>query len=204
MTFEPGDGPRGEPDRAFLAFIRQDLGIGQARGVIDGDVDKFPAGSALVALSPPIAGDAMADAVDSAEVLDVNMDQLTGPLALIADDLGLGVEAGEAAKAASAQGKADGGCRTVQPARDDGTAEALSAQGLDPLSPRSSGKRLGLWRGRQEQSRRPLSPSCACRARHLRAGFGQTPCAAATALTDQPLVRRWTISNRLWGVVRAL
>ena len=75
MTIEPGDGPGGEPDRAFLAFVRQDLGVGQARGVIDGDVDKLPAGAALVAPSAAIAADTVADAVGTAELLDIDMDE---------------------------------------------------------------------------------------------------------------------------------
>lgn len=54
-TIEPGDGPVGEPHRAFLAFVRQDLAIGRARGVSGGNMHKLPAGAALVALSTAIA-----------------------------------------------------------------------------------------------------------------------------------------------------
>ena len=41
----------------------------------------FPAGAALVALARAVAADAMADAVDAAELPDVDVDQLAGILA---------------------------------------------------------------------------------------------------------------------------
>ena len=69
--FEMGDGAR-----AF--FIGMDLGEGDARGVIDADVDVLPAVS-LLALAPrcglagPIARDAMADPFEAAELLDVEV-----------------------------------------------------------------------------------------------------------------------------------
>jgi len=66
----------------------------------------------------------MADAIDAAQLLDVDMDQFTGALALIADDLGLRVEGGDKSQAATAQDEAVGGGWALQPARDDGTTEA--------------------------------------------------------------------------------
>ena len=54
-----------------------------ARGVVDADVDELPAGAARAAL-PAIAGDAVADALEAAELLDVDVDQLAGLLALVA------------------------------------------------------------------------------------------------------------------------
>jgi hypothetical protein len=44
------------------------------------------AASAAVALAGPVAGDAVADAIDAAELLDVDMDELAGLLPLIAGD----------------------------------------------------------------------------------------------------------------------
>jgi hypothetical protein len=44
--------PREDGDGAGLALIRQDLGVGQARGVIDGDVQVFPADAAVAVTMP--------------------------------------------------------------------------------------------------------------------------------------------------------
>jgi hypothetical protein len=47
---------------------------------------ELPADTTPIAPAGAIAGDAMADAVDAAELLDVNMDEFAGTVALIADD----------------------------------------------------------------------------------------------------------------------
>ena len=70
-----------------LALVGQQLGVGQARGVIDGDVERFPAGAAPAALTSAIAGDAMTDAVDAAELLAVDVDEFARPFALVAQGL---------------------------------------------------------------------------------------------------------------------
>ena len=50
-------------------------------------MEVFPAevllSGASVAVADAVAGDAVADAFDAAELFDVDMDQLTGPLALV-------------------------------------------------------------------------------------------------------------------------
>ena len=80
-----GDGGREEGDGALLLLVGQDLREGQAGGVVDRDVDELPAGAARLALLR-IAGDAMADALEAAELLDVDVDQFAGMLALVAAD----------------------------------------------------------------------------------------------------------------------
>lgn len=59
-------------------------------------MDELPtqalADAAPVALSGAIAGDAMADALDAAELLDVDVDEFAGMLALVADDGRTGFE----------------------------------------------------------------------------------------------------------------
>ena len=85
MTGKPVDSASRKGDGAFLALVGKQFRIGQPRGVIDSDMHVFPADAALVALAGSIAGDAMADAVDAAELLDVDMDELAGCGALIAD-----------------------------------------------------------------------------------------------------------------------
>src|SRR6202008_4619201 len=77
-----------EADRTLFAFVRQHLCKGDARMIVDADVDVFPTRSlspgAEVALTSAIAGDAMADPIDTAELFDVDVDHLTRLLALIA------------------------------------------------------------------------------------------------------------------------
>jgi hypothetical protein len=73
----------------------------------------------------------MADAVDPAELLDVEVDQLAGPCPLVADDLRLGVERLEPTEAVAAQDQAHGGDRAAEPAGDGGARQALAAQRQD-------------------------------------------------------------------------
>ncbi len=79
-------GQRGveEGDGTFLLFVGHDLAEGDARGVVDGDVDKLPADAAAVALADAIAGDAVTDALETAELFGVGVDHLAGLLALVA------------------------------------------------------------------------------------------------------------------------
>ena len=51
--------------------------------VVDGDMCLFPADTSAVALAYAIAGDAMADAIETAELLDVDVDDLAGGCALV-------------------------------------------------------------------------------------------------------------------------
>ena len=180
---EPGDGALEEGDGTFLALVGQDLGVGKAGGIVDADMQEVPADAA--AALGPVAGDAVADAVDPAELLDVEVDQLAGPCPLVAEDLRLGVERLEPTEAVAAQDQAHGGDRAAEPAGDGGAGQAwrrsarISAGAASP-------RRVGLWCGRDERSARPASPSRAWRAGHLRTVLGVTPAAAATRATLKP------------------
>jgi hypothetical protein len=85
-----GQGGLQEGDCALLCLIRHDLREGDPRGIIDADVDELPAEAlatpAPIALAAAIAGDAVADAVDAAEFLGVDVQELARVLALIAAD----------------------------------------------------------------------------------------------------------------------
>ena len=52
--------------------------------VVDGDVDELPALVAAAALAGSVAGYAMADLPETAELFDVDVDQLAGPVAFVA------------------------------------------------------------------------------------------------------------------------
>src|SRR5829696_8314835 len=79
-----GDGGLEEGNRALRLLVRHDHGEGDARGVVDADMDELPAGAftsgPCVALPPAVAGDAVADLVEAAELLDVDVDELAGVL----------------------------------------------------------------------------------------------------------------------------
>src|SRR5258706_14248331 len=67
--------------------------------VVDGDVSIFPAGGLTAAMAGAPAGDAMADAIEAAELLDVDVDDLARLLALVAWAWVLRLEAGEQTEA---------------------------------------------------------------------------------------------------------
>src|SRR4029450_11386634 len=79
-----GDRCLEEGDRAALLLVRHDLGEGDAGVIVDADVHVFPAEAALLTLASPVAGDAVSDLIELAELFDVDVDQLAGMLALIA------------------------------------------------------------------------------------------------------------------------
>ena len=64
-------------------------------------MDEFPTGALAAAVAGAAPGDAMADAVETAELLDVEMDDLAGLVALVAWPGLLRLEAGEQAQAAA-------------------------------------------------------------------------------------------------------
>jgi len=118
---EEREGVLEEASGAFLGLIGQDFGIGEARGIVDGDVKGFPAGAALSALTPPVAGDPMADAVDLSELLAVDMDEFAWPFALVAEDGRFDVETVKATEAQAAEHGSDGGAGKAE-AIGDGLA----------------------------------------------------------------------------------
>jgi hypothetical protein len=86
-----GDGGLEEGDGAGLSFCPHDAAEGDAGGVVDANpsaalragMDEFPADPAGVVLAGAVAGDAMAGSVETAELFDVDVDQLARPLALV-------------------------------------------------------------------------------------------------------------------------
>jgi hypothetical protein len=58
------------------------------------DADVSPGARLAKIRAGAVVGDTVADAVDPAELLDIDVDQLARVLALVADDLRLGVERG--------------------------------------------------------------------------------------------------------------
>jgi hypothetical protein len=89
------DGAAEEPDRGERLLVGQDLDVGQAGGIVDGDVHELPADALaavtvavderrVVVLAQPVADALARAAMDAPELLDVDVDQLAGPRALVA------------------------------------------------------------------------------------------------------------------------
>ena len=64
--------------------VWHDVGEAEAGVVVDADMDELPTDATAVALSGPITGDAMADLVEAAEFLDIDVDHLAGSLSFVA------------------------------------------------------------------------------------------------------------------------
>ena len=71
---EPAQSSDEEAGGRATALVVQDLDIGEAGGVVDGDMDEVPA-RASVAPRAPVARAAMARPLETAQLLDVEMDQ---------------------------------------------------------------------------------------------------------------------------------
>ena len=85
----------------LAGLVRHRLRVAQAGTVVDRDVREFPAAPARCA--NPIAVDAVADTVDVRSSLGVDAQQLAGRLALVADDLRLGLKRREPTGLVAAQ-----------------------------------------------------------------------------------------------------
>ncbi len=152
----------------LLSQARQDFGIGQARGVIDGHMQVLMADPSRSMMAGVLAGDAMADAVDLAQGLDIEVDQLAGRGALVADHLGLRIKRGQPSQTQAAQHQTDGGARHAQGPGDLGSAHPLSTQ---------------LFDTRRQQRRGPARTSPRRRAAVV------MPSLAAKPMPAQPFVR---------------
>lgn len=117
-----------------------------AGGIVDADMDELPADATGPALAGALAGDAVACAIEPAQLLDVDVDQFAGMFALIAAHRLGRFQGLEPVQAQPLEDTADGRRRD---ARCDGNClagQALTAQGFDAGNDR-------LWRGQPEPFR---------------------------------------------------
>src|SRR5216683_2027885 len=134
-----GQGCLEEGDGALFLLVGHDLAEGEARGVVDRDMDELPADASAVAVAGSVAGDAVADPVEAAELLDVDMDHLTRRFALVANDRRSRLQIPHTAEAETPQNSADR-CRGNAGFLGDLLAgPALAAQAFNPLSSRLRG-----------------------------------------------------------------
>ena len=106
---EVGDGGAEEDGDGGAGLVRMDLGEADAGVVVDADVHVVPAGPgrALAAVS----GDGVAGLLEAREFLDVQVEQFTGMLPLVAPDRRGRLEGVEPVEPCPAQDPADGGGR---------------------------------------------------------------------------------------------
>jgi len=156
---EPGGGTGEEAGAGRAALVGQELGVGEAGGVVDRDMQVFPADPARP-VAAAVAGDAVAEAGDLAELLAVEVEQLAGGGALVADRRRRRLEGAEASEAEAAQHAADGRARPAERPGDARSAPALAAQALDrgdDIGRRPAGERAGAelrsWRAGSPPSR---------------------------------------------------
>ena len=133
-----------------------------------------------------VAGDAMADAVEPAELLDVDVDEFARVLALVAATGSAGSRALSLFKPRRSQDAADGGRRDAGLGRDLLAGQALAAQRFDLLD--------DLLRRRLVQPVRPRAAVLKS-GQTLRADTGQPICAPSAGRRLR-LVRRPSASAR--------
>ena len=80
----PGDEASKEGGSGWGSFVSQNFGVGQTGGIVDGDVNELPAGAS--GALPAVASDAVADDLDAAQLLDVDMNELARMVSLVAAD----------------------------------------------------------------------------------------------------------------------
>jgi hypothetical protein len=128
----PGDEASKEGGCGRGSFVGEDLGISEAGGIIDGDMDELPAGSPIGALSS-VAGDAMSDDLDAAELLGIDVDELTGAVSLVVKNGRLGIQVLESREAVSGQDAGHGGGTGTNSRGDLGSSLSAMAQPEDLL-----------------------------------------------------------------------
>src|SRR3954451_15459599 len=126
-----GDRRLEEGDRALLLLVREDLREGHPGGVVDADVDELPSDAPAFALTGSIAGDAMADAVEAAELFDIDVDQFAGMLTLVAANRRGGFKRLDAVEAEAPEDAADRSRRDADRGCDLLARPALAAEGFD-------------------------------------------------------------------------
>ena len=169
-----------EADARWALFIGQHFGISQAGMIIDREMEDLPTRAVLIALALAVAGDAMADSIDAAELFGIDIDHVTRSLALVADDR-------HGRLKAAAYGNQDvwqlgryanrAGVRPVRPAL------VQAAQTLCGFADDAAG-----WSGQPD-------PSALKRRIHLWTVAVEVPVALAMALGLSPTCQRTTINS---------
>lgn len=125
----PGDRAFEEPGGRLAALIAEDLPIAEARVIVDGDVGVLITHAPRAAAA--IAMDAMPELADAPQLLDIQVDQLPGIVAIVAHDGARWLQPVEPGQADAAHlhddGRARGARRPPVRCGDCSSASAASA-----------------------------------------------------------------------------
>jgi hypothetical protein len=91
LPVEPSHSTAHKADGRGLLLVCEHLDVGEPCGVVDGHVDTVVADASRAALLAA-AGDAMTDLAKAGKLFDINVDQVTRPLPLVAVDWWFGVQ----------------------------------------------------------------------------------------------------------------
>lgn len=127
-----------EGDGAFFFLVGQDLREGDAGGVVDADMDELPTAAARAGIAGALAGNAMTDALETTELLDVDMDHLAGMLALVASDRLGRFDISQSRQSSTLENAADGGGRDADLMGDVLAGPTLPPQRHDALGDQRS------------------------------------------------------------------
>ncbi len=133
-----------EGNDAASGFVRENGGKGEARVIVDGEVKILPARAAdMVELA--VAGDAMARADNTSQLLDVEVEEVARSGAFVANDRRRRFESGETMEAVPAKNAADGGFGELGFGRDLKARQLVAAESKDA----SDAERMGGKRRRR-------------------------------------------------------
>lgn len=133
---------------ALSLLVRHDLRESEARGVIDADVNELSADAAAVALAGAVAGNAMTDPIEVAELFDVEVDHLAGVRTLIAYHRGGRFEGTELVQSEPGEDPADRCRRQANRLGNLLAGPALASQLGDALDVRCRGRPVQVVRPR--------------------------------------------------------
>jgi hypothetical protein len=117
-------------DAAGGALIGENLRIGETAGIVDGDMDELPTGSANRVSA--VAGVAVTDPTDASELLDIEVDELSGPILLVSSRGFLRVQILQTRKTGSAQQTSHRRWAKTQSLGDLGSRHPFTPQRDDP------------------------------------------------------------------------
>ena len=153
---------------------------------------ELPAGAARASLSA-IAGDAVANGLETAELLDVDVDQLARPLALVAAHRLGRLEVAEPVEAPALQDAADGGWREAELRRRSPCRSSVAAATPRPARPPAPGSACagGAAATTGPRARPPLPraiapPTCAPSWRRARRPWPRPSGSALAPQSDPP------------------
>ena len=130
-------------NRAALLLAGHDLREGDARVIVDGDVNVLPTDASAVALSRAVPGNAMTDPIETAELFDVEVDHLTRMIAFIAPHWLDRLQCREPVEAQPSQDATDRGRRNTQFVRNLLAGVALPPQSFHGCA---CGRQSLAWR----------------------------------------------------------